>query len=699
MLKIISENSIALKKNIPLGKALFFKIFVNKKLLVKKYMPFSILLLCILMLLKSNLFTFQNFPLQKHAWSQIDHYSLSLGFVDNDLNFFKPKTRTYNYKYPEDWKRKKLSTTTSVDFPIHQFIPAVVMKITGSESQIINRIYIYLYSLFGIFFLFKLSNLLIENKILALFPVLLLIYSPLFVYYQNGFMPSIPSFSNFVIGTYFYIKFIQSDRQKYWVLALIFLALSVLARTSYLFLYFSILGIELVRYLNINNFKSIFKSRFLIGSLISFTLIFSYFSYNYYLRKTFGSLFLSHLMLPKDFEEFKEIIRLMLQNWKFIYFSKNQYFAMGILALLAIIFYRKRTKIFINKLPIILCVFLWFASLAFFVSMAKQYVNHDYYFIDSFLFPVIFTTIVLASRIKTFKFENYFYMVLIFISIFFFRKEAKSEQEKVYAPGPWNQTFTTYSNYENVNKLLIDNNINITETILCYHAFPPNLPFYLMKRDGIPIIDDKPELLKATIHWDFNYMLFENEYFIPNVYENYPEIINHFEVIDTDGKITLCKKRNQAKKCNLNEFLQLKRYSIFLESSDSIDHNWAFRQNNLKYGNISKNQEFGAVYKIKGFSKKQNENLLIKFDGNITPKNAIESNIVFSINQDGENLLYKSFVLSYSLKKHQNAKYVELIVPLPSAKIENAELGIYIWNPNHNEINYKDLGFKIYKLK
>jgi hypothetical protein len=220
-----------------------------------------------------------------------------------------------------------------------------------------------------------------------------------------------------------------------------------------------------------------------------------------------------------------------------------------------------------------------------------------------------------------------------------------------------------------------------------------------MKRDGIPIIDDKPELLKATIHWDFNYMLFENEYFIPNVYENYPEIINHFEVIDTDGKITLCKKRNQAKKCNLNEFLQLKRYSIFLESSDSIDHNWAFRQNNLKYGNISKNQEFGAVYKIKGFSKKQNENLLIKFYGNITPKNAIESNIVFSINQDGENLLYKSFVLSYSLKKHQNAKYVELIVPLPSAKIENAELGIYIWNPNHNEINYKDLGFKIYKLK
>jgi hypothetical protein len=636
--------------------------------------------------------------LQKHAWSQIDHYSLSLGFVENDLNFFKPKTRTYNYKYPEDWKRKELSTITSVDFPIHQFIPAVMMKISGSESQIINRIYIYLYSLFGIFFLFKLSNLLIENKILALLPVLLLIYSPLFVYYQNGFMPSIPSFSNFVIGTYFYIKFIQSDRQKYWVLALIFLSLAVLARTSYLFLYFSILGVELIRYLNIYTFKSIFKSKFLIGSLISFTLIFSYFAYNYYLRKTYGSLFLSHLMLPKDYEEFKEIVRLMFQNWKYIYFSKSQYIGMGILALFAVVFYQKRTKIFINKLPIILCLLLWIASLTFFVSMAKQYVNHDYYFIDSFLFPVIFTTILLARSIKNLKFENYFYLLLIFISIFFFRKEAKSEQEKVYAPGPWNQTFTTYSNYENANKLLNENKINPTEKILCYHAFPPNLPYYLMRRDGIPIIDDKPELLKATIHWDFEYMLFENEYFVPNVYENYPEIINHFEVIDTDGKITLCKKRQKAKKCNLNEFLQLDKHEIILESSDTSDHNWEIGQNNPKYGMIPKNEEFGAVYKNLGFSKKQNENLVIKFDGNITPKNAIESNLVISIIQNGESVLYKSFSLSNSLKKRQNSNHVELILPLPSTKIQNAELGIYIWNPNHNEINYKNLGFKIYKL-
>ncbi len=650
------------------------------------------------MLLKSNLYTFHQFPLQKHAWSQIDHYSLSLGFVENDLNFFKPKTRTYNYKYPEDWKRKELSTITSVDFPVHQFIPAVMMKISGSESQIINRIYIYLYSLFGIFFLFKLSNLLIENKILALLPVLLLIYSPLFVYYQNGFMPSIPSFSNFVIGTYFYIKFIQSDRQKYWVLALIFLSLAVLARTSYLFLYFSILGVELIRYLNIYTFKSIFKSKFLIGSLISFTLIFSYFAYNYYLRKTYGSLFLSHLMLPKDYEEFKEIVRLMFQNWKYIYFSKSQYIGMGILALFAVVFYQKRTKIFINKLPIILCLLLWIASLTFFVSMAKQYVNHDYYFIDSFLFPVIFTTILLARSIKNLKFENYFYLLLIFISIFFFRKEAKSEQEKVYAPGPWNQTFTTYSNYENANKLLNENKINPTEKILCYHAFPPNLPYYLMRRDGIPIIDDKPELLKATIHWDFEYMLFENEYFVPNVYENYPEIINHFEVIDTDGKITLCKKRQKAKKCNLNEFLQLDKHEIILESSDTSDHNWEIGQNNPKYGMIPKNEEFGAVYKNLGFSKKQNENLVIKFDGNITPKNAIESNLVISIIQNGENMLYKSFSLTNSLKKRQNSNHVELILPLPSTKIQNAELGIYIWNPNHNEINYKDLSFKIYKL-
>jgi hypothetical protein len=57
-------------------------------------------------------------------------------------------------------------------------------------------------------------------------------------------------------------------------------------------------------------------------------------------------------MLPKDFKEFKKIVQLMLQNWKYTYFSKSQYLAMGILALLAIVFYRKNPKIFVKKLPV-----------------------------------------------------------------------------------------------------------------------------------------------------------------------------------------------------------------------------------------------------------------------------------------------------------------------------------------------------------
>jgi hypothetical protein len=40
------------------------------------------------------------FPSHIHAWAQSDRYALSLGFLDNGLNFLKPQTFTYNHQFP-----------------------------------------------------------------------------------------------------------------------------------------------------------------------------------------------------------------------------------------------------------------------------------------------------------------------------------------------------------------------------------------------------------------------------------------------------------------------------------------------------------------------------------------------------------------------------------------------------------------------
>ncbi len=129
---------------------------------------------------KDNLNEFPGFI---HARAQSDRYALALGFVDNNLNFFKPQTCILNHQYPKTWIEPSDSPVTAVDFPLHDYIPAIMMKITGSRSPWAFRIYILLYSFIGLFFLFRLSVMLTGDYIRSWLVVLFAATSPVFVYY------------------------------------------------------------------------------------------------------------------------------------------------------------------------------------------------------------------------------------------------------------------------------------------------------------------------------------------------------------------------------------------------------------------------------------------------------------------------------------------------------------------------------------
>ena len=189
------------------------------------------------------------FPSNIHAWAQSDRYALSLGFVKNDLNFFKPETFVLNRQFPNNWKVPSEVGTTAVDFPLHDFIPAVIMKLSGKKSPVIFRLYILFYSFLGLFFLFKLNFLFTKNIYKSLFILIFAATSPVFVYYQGGFLPTIPSLSNSFIGIYFYFNYLKTENKKHFYLSLAFITLATLCRSTFLITLFSILTIELIRFI------------------------------------------------------------------------------------------------------------------------------------------------------------------------------------------------------------------------------------------------------------------------------------------------------------------------------------------------------------------------------------------------------------------------------------------------------------------
>jgi hypothetical protein len=174
---------------------------------------------------------------------------------------------------------------TAVDFPVHDYIPAIFMNLSNNNSPWLFRLYILLYSFVGLFFLFRLSQLLTNDIFKSTFIILFAATSPVYVYYQSGFLPTIPSLSNAIIGIYFFTLHLKSQKNKHFNLSILFVTLAALSRTTFVIPLIAIFGFEFIRVLQR---KTQIKAK-IIPVLISVSVILIYFFYNNYLRKEYGS--------------------------------------------------------------------------------------------------------------------------------------------------------------------------------------------------------------------------------------------------------------------------------------------------------------------------------------------------------------------------------------------------------------------------
>ncbi len=232
------------------------------------------------------------FPSFIHAWTQSDRYAIALGFLNNGLDFFHPQT----------FNLVTTDAITRVDFPIHEYLIGIIMKLTGNHEPVVFRIYILTYGLIGLGFLFRLSALFNKSFFKNLFVVLFLFLCPVFLYYADGFLPSIPSLSNLFIGYFFYFRSKKQDSSKDLRSAILFLTLAALARLPFFIFLFAVFGQECLGYLRN---RKIMKGE-VVAFGISFLIFASYQLYNSYLGKKYGSQFLTYFLPPKNLHQLKD---------------------------------------------------------------------------------------------------------------------------------------------------------------------------------------------------------------------------------------------------------------------------------------------------------------------------------------------------------------------------------------------------------
>lgn len=484
------------------------------------------------------------FPAYIHAWAQADWYSIAVGYVDNGLDFFHPETMIYNKQYPGHWAVASASTITSVDFPIHEYVVALLMKVVGTTDPWVFRLWTLIVSFVGLFFLYKTCFELTDDWVKSLLVPCVAITAPTYAYYFSGFLPAIPAFAVATIGLYCYIRYRNSDRLPFFHCAVAFLTLAMLMRTTFAIAFIATMAFELLRVLKK---ESALKGK--IPSVAMAVLLYlAYFLWNAHLRGAHGSLFLNDLMPAKSMEECAIVFDNIRQRWLYSYFQLGQQrliklvVVVGLLCALVRLVLLKYHKVPLHprRLSIWwLCAIYLFGCACFAIAMLHQFTDHDYYFIDSFFLPLLL--LLMAGLAELPKINNYWVCLCAFALVVWLVQpmymEAHHSQKNRRSAD--DTALLCAQHFCGSDEFLDQAGVAPDAKILTLFAYPQNTPFILMHRKGYSVMWHDYDIVHNAIHFDYDYIVIENDAFRDN-FEGHNDILQHLKPISRNASITLC---------------------------------------------------------------------------------------------------------------------------------------------------------------
>lgn len=485
--------------------------------------------------------TINQFPAFIHAWAQADWYSLAIGFQNNGFDFFHPETLIYNKQFPGRWRIDDFSTITSVDFPIHVYIISLLMKLFGTTDPWVFRTWTLLISIAGLWLLFLMCHRLTDNITKSLVVVGVALTSPLYAYYFNNFLPSAPALAFVFSGLWAYVVYCQERKRKYWYLAVFFLTLATLIRTSQAVPLIAVCCFEVFK-LIFSKERTKFDKMQILPVVISIVVIGVFFKWNAHLRAENGSLFLNNLQPAQDWDDVHNVFEQIHKDWQYRYFSRPQYWlvAATIIGAIAIVI-KRRKKLSAQSLVWLAAVYM-FGTILFFVAMFNQYHDHDYYFLDSFFAPILLAFALAIKQLPELKNWRKYAIIplLLILGNVMFNAAYHNNRDR---SNPNDRALQCSINYEGSDKWLDSIGISRNAKILTLLAYPQNTPFIKMKRKGYTEMFFSQDIVDHVIQFNYDYIIIED-----NIGDKLKKIDykpERLERITGNGKLSIFKLRHE----------------------------------------------------------------------------------------------------------------------------------------------------------
>ncbi len=653
-------------------------------------------------LLALSVFFYHNtitlFPAYMHSWTQSDRYAIALGFLNNGFDFFHPQT----------FNQMTVDGITRVDFPMNDYIVAIIMKLSGTTAPGVFRIYTLLLSIVGLIHLYLLAKKITSSEIKSVLVVLFVFLSPVYMYYQDGFIPTIPALSFSFIAYYYYFSYRASTNKKQFCIAILFFALAALVRMPFVIFLLAVLSQQFFLFIKQKRINKFEVTIFTLG----FGIIIVYFFYNLHLYRIYGTIFLDHLTTPKNFSELKEILGEMYHHWGLHYFTIWHYLLISISAVLALIVFLKRRVIAETNKQYWFHLFIAFCgTTVYFLAMAKQYYDHDYYFLDSFFIPIILFFLFSMNVIRV---EKYIYKVsLIIVSISFVVLSgisAQKIQDERYQTFSWDRVETTRQNFIGSEAFLDINGIPKDAKILVIDAYSYNVPLILMNRKGYTVHQTVRDDAAFSLFWaKWDYVVIQDVFLISDVLRYYPIVSYMIEPIAGNGKISIYRKSKEFRKKSISYLLNInKKKSIYITridfdnrlEKDHFGEIWNLKdapEFGTKVAVLDSVTEYGITFRIEAKELKENGPFTLSVSSDLLLKADSEIQLVAVVANGEETKNFQSHKLRDYYKPSSAIQDGQFYFIIPEFTDEKDVLAVYFWSPTKKTLLYDNFEIVIYK--
>ncbi len=162
-----------------------------------------------------------------HTWRQGDTAAMARNFFRESMNIF----------YPRIDSRGNLTGINGTEFPLYNYIVAILYKGFGFAWLGFGRLLSFIFSIIAVFFLHKInrqSTKLLQSSVIF---ILLVAYSiPYFSQFCSSFMPEMLAMMLALISFFGFFNFMQKQSTVSLIYSSLCLALAILVRPYYIFL-------------------------------------------------------------------------------------------------------------------------------------------------------------------------------------------------------------------------------------------------------------------------------------------------------------------------------------------------------------------------------------------------------------------------------------------------------------------------------